>query len=166
MGGWRWVVRGSIAAPACRWQARNDNAVNGKKWSFVAVGDGLRDDADVGDAGDTKGVDDAAEGAEGNGFVSAKIDDIVLTLGLFFDFVGELVNVDGLVAEVDELPFVHGDNETLLGDFLYRVRFGDVDFDAGLEDGSGDHEDDEEDEDDIDEGNHVDVGEAGLRGFG
>jgi hypothetical protein len=45
------------------------------------------------------------------------------------------------------------------------VSFGDVDVDAGLENGCGDHEDDEEDEDDIDERNHVDVGEGGLGGF-
>ena len=32
-------------------------------------------------------------------------------LGLFPDFVGELVNVDGIVAEIDELIFVDGDDE-------------------------------------------------------
>ena len=54
----------------------------------------------------------------------------------------------------------------LFGDFLDGVGFGDVDFDAGLQDRRGDHEDDEEDEDDVDERNHVDFGERGLRGFG
>jgi hypothetical protein len=76
------------------------------------------------------------------------------------------VNVDGIVAEIDALVFVDGDDEALLGDFLDGVRFRDVDFDAGLKDGSGDHEDDEKDQDDIDEWDHVDVGEVGLRGFG
>jgi len=102
----------------------------------------LGDDADVGDAGLAEGVDDGAEGAEGNGFVGAEVDDIFLRLGLFFDFVGQLVDVDGVVAEVEELVFVHGDHEALLGDFFYGVSFGDVDLDAGLEDGCGDHEDD------------------------
>ena len=46
------------------------------------------------------------------------------------------------------------------------MSFGDVDLDAGLQNGGGDHEDDQEDEDDVDERNHVDVGEGGLRGFG
>jgi len=76
------------------------------------------------------------------------------------------VNVDGIVAEIDELVLVHGDDKSLLGDFLDGVSFGDVDVDAGLKNGCGDHEDDEEDEDDIDERNHVDVGERGLGGFG
>ena len=132
----------------------------------IPVGDGLSDDADVGDAGDAKCIDDSAESAEGHGFIGAEVDDVVLVLGLFLDFIGELVNVDGLVAEIDELVFVHGDDETLFGDFLDGVSLGDVDFDAGLEDGGGDHEDDEENEDDIDERHHVDVGEACLSGFG
>ena len=91
--------------------------------------------------------------------------DIVGVLLALFDFVGELVDVDGLVAEIDELVFVHGDDEALFGDFLDGVGFGDVDFDAGFEDGSGDHEDDQEDEDDVDERDHVDFGEGGLGGF-
>jgi hypothetical protein len=134
--------------------------------SAVPVVDGLGDYADVGDARHAERVDDGAEGAEGYGFVGAEEDDIFLRLGLFFDFVGELVNVDGVVAEIDELVFVHGDDEALLSDFFYGVSFGDVDFDAGLENWGGDHEDDKEDEDDIDERNHVDFGEGGLCGFG
>ena len=77
-------------------------------------------------------------------------------LGLFADFVGELMDVDGIVAEIDELVFVDGDDEVLLSDFLDGVSFGDVDFDAGLQDRSGDHEDDQEDEDHVDERDHVD----------
>ena len=76
------------------------------------------------------------------------------------------MNADGIVAEVNELIFVDGDDETLLCDFLDRVRFGDVDVNAGLQDRGGDHEDDEKNEDDIDERHHVDVGEGCLGGFG
>ena len=83
-------------------------------------------------------------------------------LELFADFVGEIVDVDRVVAEIDALGFVDGDDEALFGDFFDGVGFGDVDFDAGLQDGSGDHEDDQEDEDDIDERHHVDVGEARI----
>ena len=128
--------------------------------SAVPVVDGLGDDADVGDAGLAESVDDGTEGAEGNGLVGADVDDVFLRFGLLFDFVGELVNVDGVVAEVDELVLVHRDDQALLGDFFYGMGFGDVDFDAGLEDGSRDHEDDQEDQDDVDEGDHVDFGEA------
>jgi hypothetical protein len=145
--------------------ARDDKAVVGEGWSFVPVGDGLSDNADVGDAGNAKGIDDSAESAERDGFVGAEIDDIILALRLFFDFIGELMNVDLIVAEIDELIFVDGDDEFLFSDFLDGVSFGDVDLDAGLENGGGDHKDDEENENDIDEGNHVDVGEGGLRGF-
>jgi hypothetical protein len=146
--------------------ARDDKVVVGEGWSFVPVGDGLGDDADVGDAGNAKGIDDSAEGAERDGFVGAEIDDIILALRLFFDFIGELMNVDFVVAEIDELIFVDGDDEFLFSDFLDGVGFGNVDLDAGLENGGGDHKDDEENENDIDEGDHVDVGERGLRGFG
>jgi len=133
--------------------------------SAVPVVDGLGDDADVGNAGLAESVDDSAEGAEGNGFVGADVDDVFLRLGLFFDFVSKLVNVDWVVAEIDQLVFVERDYQALLGDFFDGVGFGDVDLDAGLEDGGGDHEDDQEDEDDVDEGNHVDFGERRLRGF-
>ncbi len=134
--------------------------------SFGALGNGLRDNADVGNAGLTKRVDDAGESAEGNGLVAAEKDGVVGMLELLFNFVGEIVDVDSVVAEIDALIFVEGDDEALLGDFFDGVRFGDVDFDTGLKNGSGDHEDDEEDEDDVDERHHVDVGEGGLSGFG
>src|SRR5258705_12490187 len=98
----------------------------------VPVVDGLGDDADVGDAGLAESVDDGAESAEGNGFVGAKEDDVVLALGLFFDFVGELMDVDGIVAEEDELVLVHGDDGALLGGFFYGWGFLDVDLDAAL----------------------------------
>lgn len=132
----------------------------------VAVGDGLGDDADVGDAGLAELIDDGGEDAERNGLIGAEKDGVVGVLELFFNFAGELMNVDGIVAEIDELVFVDGDDDALLDDFLDGVGLGDIDFDAGLEDGGGDHEDDEENEDDIDERNHVDVGERGLGGFG
>ena len=64
------------------------------------------------------------------------------------------------------MGLVNGDDEALLREVVYCLGFGDVDFDAGLEDGGGDHEDDEEDEDDVDKGDHVDFGERGLRLFG
>jgi hypothetical protein len=133
--------------------------------SFVAVGDGLGDDADVGDAGNAELIDNSGEDPKRNGLIGAEEDGFVGTFELFFDARGKLVDVDGIVADVDELIFVDGDDDFLLVDFLDGVGFGDVDFDAGLEDRCGDHEDDEEDEDDVDERNHVDVGERGLGGF-
>jgi hypothetical protein len=75
------------------------------------------------------------------------------------------VNVDGTVAEIDALVLVDGDDEALLVDFFYSGRFGDVDFNAGLQDRGSDHENDEEHENNVDERDHVDLGERALRVF-
>jgi hypothetical protein len=85
---------------------------------------------------------------------------------LGFDLGGKIVNVNGAVAKIEGLLFVDGDDEMILIDFFDGVRFGDVDFDAGLQDGRGDHEDDQKDQDHVDERDHVDFGEGGLGGFG
>src|SRR5882762_9709233 len=100
--------------------------------------DGLGDNADVVDAGLAKGVDDGGETPEGNGFVAAEEDAFLRVFQVSFDPQTELVNIGGLIAEVDALSFVHGDDEALLIDFLHGPRFGDVDFDARLENRGGD----------------------------
>jgi hypothetical protein len=131
-----------------------------------AIGDGLRDDADVGDSRLAKRIDHAGESAKGNGFIAAQEDGVPRMLELLADFACKIVDVDGIVAEINFLGFVDRDDQTLLGDFFYGVGFGDVDFNSGLQDGSGDHEDDQKDKDHINERNHVDFREGGLRGFG
>lgn len=107
------------------------------------VGDGLGDDTDIADAGLAQGVYHAGEDAEGDFFVAAEEDGVLRFFQLRVDFGAKLMNVDGIVAEINALGFVDRDDEALLGDFLDAVRFGDVKFDAGLQDGRGDHEDDE-----------------------
>ena len=134
--------------------------------SSVAIRDGLGDDADIGDAGLAERVDDAGEGAKGNRLIATKKDGVVGTLLLSFDLGRKIVNVNGTVAKIEGLLFVDGDDEMILIDFFDGVGFGDVDLDAGLQDGRGDHEDDEKDEDHVDERDHVDFGEGGLGGFG
>jgi hypothetical protein len=134
--------------------------------SSVAIRDGLRDDADIGDAGLAERVDDTGESAEGNSLIATKKDGVVGMLLLGFDLGGKIVNVNGAVAKIEGLIFVDGDDEMILIDFFDGVSFGDVDFDAGLQDGRGDHEDDQKDEDHVDERDHVDFGEGGLGGFG
>src|SRR5712664_547921 len=131
-----------------------------------AVGDGLGDDADVTDAGLAKSIDNAGENAEGDFLVATEEDGVLRFFQLRFHFCAELMNVDGVVAEIDFLRFVDRDDQALLGDFLNGMRFGDVEFNAGLQDGSGDHEDDQENEHDVDERHHVDLGERSLRRFG
>jgi hypothetical protein len=76
------------------------------------------------------------------------------------------VDVDGSIAQIDELILVDGDDEPLLVDFLYGSGFRDVNFDAGLQDGCSDHKNDEEHENNVNERDHVDLGEGALRGFG
>jgi hypothetical protein len=126
----------------------------------------LGDDADIGDAGLTERVDDTGEGAEGNRLIATKENGVVGMLLLGFDPGRKIVNVNGAVAKIKGLIFVDGDDEMILIDFFDGVGFGDVDFDAGLQDRGSDHENDEKDEDHVDERDHVDFGERGLRGFG
>src|SRR5260370_22882924 len=108
-----------------------------------AGGDGLGDDADVVDAGLAKGVDNCGEAAEGDGFVATEEDALLRVFQLRFDSGAELVNVDGLIAEIDALGFVDCDDQALLVYFLDRARLRDIDFDAGLENWGGDHNNDE-----------------------
>src|ERR1700674_2389066 len=111
--------------------------------SARAGGDGFGDNADVVDAGLAKCVDDRGEAAEGNRLIAAEEHAFLLILQLIADSGTELVNIDGFVAEVNALRLVNGDDKALLVDFLHRACFRDVDFDAGLQNGRGDHEDDE-----------------------
>jgi hypothetical protein len=78
----------------------------------------------------------------------------------------KLVNVDGVIAEVDALRLVYSDDKAILADIFDGVGLGDIDFDAGLQDGRGNHEDDEKHENHVHEGDHVDVREGSLRRFG
>ncbi len=131
-----------------------------------ALGDGFGDYAYVGEAGDAKGIDDRGKDAKWNGFVAAEEDRIIWMLELLADLGGELMDIDRIIAEVDELALVNCDDNVLLNVFFHCVSLREIDFYAGLQDGCGNHEDDEENEDDINERYHVDVGETRLRGFG
>src|SRR6267142_1460627 len=134
--------------------------------SARAIGDGLGDDADVIDAGLPERVHDGGKAAEWNCFIAAKEDTLLPVFQLRLDPWAELMNVDGLIAKIDALSLVHGDDQALLIDFLYGARLWNVDFDAGLEDRSGDHENDQKHENHVDERDHVDLGERSLRRFG
>jgi hypothetical protein len=111
-------------------------------------------------------VYDLCEGAEGNGFVGAKKNGVLRLFELRLNFRAELVDIHGNVSEIDELVLVDGDDEAGFVDLFYGLRLGDVDFDAGLENRGGDHENNEQDENNVDERDHVDLGERALRLFG
>src|SRR5262249_37552742 len=120
-----------------------------------AIGNRLRDDADVGDVGLAKSVDDGGKDAEGDRFIAAKENAVPIAFELGLGFGAKFVRVDGAVAEVDELFLVDADDNLLFGDFADGLRFRNVEFDAGLQDRRGDHEDDQQHEDDVDERDHV-----------
>ena len=101
-----------------------------------AAGDGLRDNADVVDAGEAKRVHDGGKAAEGNGFIAAEEHAFLLVLQLIANSGAELMNIDGLVAEIDALSLIDGDDEAVLVDFLDGSRFWNVDLDARLENGA------------------------------
>src|SRR5712691_2221278 len=85
-----------------------------------AVGDRLRDDADVVYAGQAKRVHDSGKAAEGNSLIAAEEHAFLLVLQLIADSGAELMNIDGLIAEINALSLINGDDEALLVDFLDR----------------------------------------------
>src|SRR2546421_12554972 len=103
--------------------------------SARAGGDRLGDDADVIDARHAKRIDHGCKTAKRNGFIATEEDALLRVFQLRADLGAELVNVGGLIAEVDALGLVHGDDEALLIDFLDGASLGDVDLDARLENG-------------------------------
>src|ERR1700722_2801249 len=126
----------------------------------------LRDDTNIIDAREAQSVYDFGENAKGDGFVGAKKDGILGLFELSFYLSAETIDVDGCISNVDELILVDRNDETDFVDFLDGRRFGDVDFDTGLQDGGGNHENNEQDENNVDERDHVDLGERALRVFG
>ncbi len=83
-----------------------------------AVGDRLRDDADVVYAGQAERVHDGGKAAKGNRFIAAEEHAFLLVLQLIADSGAELMNIDGLIAEINALSLINGDDEALLVDFL------------------------------------------------
>src|SRR5882672_12672480 len=131
--------------------------------SVRSIFEWLRNHADILDAGLAHGVYHEGERAEGDGLVAAKVDRIGLRIAhLRVDLGSQLVDVYGIVADVDSLGAIDRDNDTRFGNFLYGLRFGDVDFDAGLENRGGDHEDHDEDQHDVHERDDVDVRKGGA----
>src|SRR6267143_5881549 len=82
------------------------------------VGNGLGDDTNITDAGLPQSVHYAGEDAEGHFFIAAEEHGVLLLFQLRADFGTELVNVDGLVAEIDSLRLVDRNDQALFGDFF------------------------------------------------
>src|ERR1700682_2155020 len=126
--------------------------------SVGSVFERLRNHADILDAGLAHGVYDQGERAEGNGFIAAQVNRIALRIvQLRVNFGAQLMDVYRIVANINTLGAVDGNDDPRLGNFLYVLLFGNVDFDSGLQNRRGDHENHQEDEHDVHKRDDVDV---------
>src|SRR6266851_8666539 len=96
--------------------------------------EGLRDNADVVDTGLAQGIDDGGKCAEGHGLITPQEDASLSTLQLRMNFRAKLVNIDRVIAQVDALRLVQCDDQAILSEIFHCTGFGDVDFNARLED--------------------------------
>src|SRR6202041_1310527 len=123
----------------------------------------LSDDAHVSDAGLFDRVHDGGESAKGNIFIGTNKNKLVARIAnLLFQARGDLIDIDGVVAEEDALILINGNDGAFLGNLFYGAGFGDADLNARLQNGSGYHKNDQQHEDDIDQRSDVDIGECGL----
>src|SRR5207248_11035596 len=81
----------------------------------------LGHDADVVDAGDAQCVDDRGKNSERNRLIAAQENTSLRILQLYMNFRAQLVNIDGVVAEVDALRLIDGDHEAILADGFYGL---------------------------------------------
>src|SRR5580698_10269409 len=150
--------------PADQVRARGQLSCSKKISAFCAIlFQRLSHDAHVGDARLFYRVHDGCESAEGHVFVGADEDELIAGIAdLLAALGGDLVDVDGVVAEKNPLIFVNRDDGTFFGDFLDGASLGHADLNARLQNRRSHHEDDEQYEDDIDQRSDVDIGESSL----
>src|SRR2546427_11165855 len=74
----------------------------------------------------------------------------------------DFIDVDRIIAKKNALLFVNADHHTFFGDFLYRARLGNTDFNARLKHRRSHHENDEQNQNYVDQGRDVDIGERRL----
>src|SRR5215467_5871001 len=98
----------------------------------------LGNNTDVVDSRNAQRVDDGCKNSKGNGLVASQEHRLLSAPELRVNFRAELVNIHRVVPEVDVLPLVDADDQAVLTDILHRFGFGDVDFNAGLQNGRGD----------------------------
>src|SRR5580704_10901643 len=115
------------------------------------------------DPGLLDGVHHRGEGTEGNIFVGADKNRLVLRITtLLSNLCRNVINVDGIVPEKYALLFVDGDHQSLFSDFLDGAGLRHADFNPGLQNGRGHHKDDQQHQHDVDQRSDIDIGESGL----
>src|SRR5712692_6723407 len=132
--------------------------------ALAAMGvNGLRHDTYVPDACLFDGIHYSGESAKGNIFIGAQVNRLVLRIANSLLQGGpDLVDVDGVVAEINLLRLVDTDDQPLFRDLFHSTRMGHTHFDPRLQHRRGHHEDDEQHKHDIHQGSYVDVGKRGL----
>src|SRR5579863_6998406 len=99
------------------------------------------------------------EGSEGNVFVGADKNWLMLRISnLGAQLARDFIDVDGIVAHENALLLINTEDHTFLGDFFHGAGLRDVNLDPRLQDRRGDHEDDQQHQDHIDQGSDVDLG--------
>src|SRR5712692_11550633 len=98
--------------------------------------DRLGDHTDVLDAGLAQLVYHGGEAAEGDALIAADENGLRgCRARALVDQIANLVDVHRLVAQVDALRAVNGHDQAVVGNLFHRLRFGQIDFDPGLQDG-------------------------------
>jgi hypothetical protein len=124
----------------------------------------LGDDAHVADARLLYCVHHCSERPEWYVLVGADEDGLMLRVPyLLTQLCSNLINVNGIVAQINTLLLVDADNQALFRDLFYAASLWDVDLDAGLQHRRCHHEDDEQNENHVDQRGDVDVGKRRLR---
>src|ERR1019366_9673157 len=85
----------------------------------ILLGQRLSDDTYVGDTGLLHRVHDGSESAEGHVFVSPQENCLSFRIAnLLANFLRDVMDVDGIVAEVNPLLLVNGDHQAFFGDLF------------------------------------------------
>jgi hypothetical protein len=106
---------------------------------------GLSHDADIGNAGLFDCVHHGGEGAEGNVFVGAYENRLMLRIAnLGAQLSRDLIDVDRTVSQENALLLVNAEDQPLFRNFFHGTGLGYVDLDARLQNRGRDHENDQQ----------------------
>src|SRR5207237_3837162 len=123
----------------------------------------LGDDAYVADARLLYCIHHRGESAERYIFIGADKNGLMLRVpNLLTQLCANMINVNGIVSQINPLLLVDADNQPLICDFFYATSFGDVYLNAGLEHRRRHHENNQEHQHNVHQRRDVDVGKGRL----
>src|SRR2546429_9497264 len=100
-----------------------------------ALGEWLSHNTYIVDSGNAQRVDDGGKDPKLDRFVATQENALLCVLQLRVNLCSELMNVDRIVTKVDVLAFVDANQDAVLANVFDGFGLGDVDLDAGLQDG-------------------------------